>query len=110
MIETTSPDWGPNFDDEKAQALIGKRVLVDVTYRSRSEKVLEQKQFYGEIISISRFDGIIVRLQGLQEERRLPPDLSRLQPAQPGQYPLKGSDAVVVDPDLVSSWTVYPPE
>lgn len=110
MTETTSNDWGPNFDDEKAQAVIGKHVLVDVTYRSRSEKVLEQKQFHGEIISASRFDGIILRLSGSNEERRLPPDLSRLQPANPGQYALKGSDEVVVDPDFLSSWTVYPPE
>jgi hypothetical protein len=109
MTKYTSEHWEPYFDEEEAKAIIGKRLLVGVTHRNRNEEVTGIEQFHGEIIRASREEGIILRLSGSGEERWVPPDLSRLEPANPGNYKLKASGEVVVDPDFLSSWTVYPP-
>jgi hypothetical protein len=109
MTESTSANWEPRFDDEDAKAIVGKHLLVGVTYRNRNEEVTGLEQFHGEIIRASREEGIIVRLSGSGEERWVPPDLSRLEPAGPGNYRLKATGEVVADPDLLSTWTVYPP-
>ena len=108
MTEYTSEHWEPHFDDDKATGILGKRLLVGVTYRNLDDEVTGLEQFHGEIIRASRDEGIILRLNS-GEERWVPPDLSRLQQADPGEYKLKGSGEVVVDPDLLSMWTVYPP-
>jgi hypothetical protein len=110
MIEYTCEHWEPYFDEEKAKAIIGKHLLVGVTYRNRNEEVTGVEQFHGEIIRATREEGIILRLGSSGEERWVPPDLSRLEPATPGNYKLKGTGEVVVDPDFLSMWTVYPPK
>jgi len=110
MTEHTSEHWEPYFDEEEAKAIIGKRLLVGVTHRNHNDEVTGLEQFHGEIIRASREEGIILRLSGSGEERWVPPDLSRLEPAAPGQYKLKGSGETVTDPDLLSMWTVYPPK
>ncbi|WP_234086326.1 hypothetical protein [Azonexus sp. R2A61] len=110
MTEYTSEHWEPYFDEEEAKAVIGKHLLVGVTHRNHSEEVTGLEQFHGEIIRASREEGIILRLSGSDKERWVPPDLSRLEPATPGNYRLKDSGEVVVDPDLLSTWTVYPPK
>jgi hypothetical protein len=110
MSVFTSEHWEPYFDDEEAKTIIGKRLLVGVTHRSHDDEITRIEQFHGEIVRASREEGIILRLSGSGEERWVPPDLSRLEAAAPGSYRLKGSGEVVVDPDLLSTWTVYPPK
>lgn len=110
MTEFTSEHWEPYFDEEEAKTIIGKHLLVGVTHRNRNEEVTGLEQFHGEIIRASREEGIILRLSGSGEERWVPPDLSRLEPAAPGNYRLKDTGEVVVDPDFLSMWTVYPPK
>lgn len=110
MTENTSEQWEPYFDEEEAKSVIGKRLLVGVTHRNRNDEITGIEQFHGEIIRASWKEGIILRLSGSGEERWVSPDLSRLEPAEPGNYTLKGSGEVVVDPDFLSTWTVYPPE
>lgn len=109
MNEYTSEHWEPYFDDEKALSVIGKHILVGVTYRNHDEAVVGVEQFHGKIIRANREEGIIIQLNGTDEERWIPPDLSRLESADPGEYILKSTGEVVVDPDLISTWTVYPP-
>lgn len=110
MTANTSEHWEPYFDDKEAKDLIGKHLLVGVTRRNHQDEVVGLEQFHGEIIRASREEGIIIRLSGSTEERWVPPDLSRLEPAPPGNYRLKASGEVVVDPDFLSTWTVYPPK
>lgn len=110
MTEFTSEHWEPYFDEEEGKAIIGKHLLVGVTHRSHAEEITSIEQFHGEIIRASRAEGIILRLAGTSEERWVPPDLSRLEPAEPGNYKLKDSGEVVVNPDYLSTWTVYPPK
>lgn len=110
MTEYTSDHWEPYFDEEEAKAILGKHLLVGVTHRNHNDEVTGLEQFHGEIIRASREEGIILRLGGTDIERWVPPDLSRLEPATPGNYRLKDSGEGVVDPDLLSTWTVYPPK
>lgn len=110
MTEYTSEHWEPYFDEEEAKAIIGKHLLVGVTHRNHNDEVTSLEQFHGEIIRASQEEGIIIRLSGSDKERWVPPDLSRLESATPGNYRLKDSGEVVVDPDLLSTWTVYPPK
>ena len=110
MSESTSDHWQPYFDEKEAKAIIGKHLLVGVTHRNYSDEVTGVEQFHGEIIRASREEGIILRLSGSGEERWVPPDLSRLEQADPGEYRLKSTGEVVVNPDFLSTWTVYPPD
>lgn len=110
MTEYTSEHWEPYFDEEEAKTIIGKHLLVGVTHCNHNEEVTGIEQFHGEIVRASREEGVVLRLSGSGEERWVPPDLSRLQPAAPGNYKLKGTGEIVVDPDLLSMWTVYPPK
>lgn len=109
MTENTSAHWELHFDEAEAKAVIGKHLLVGVTHKNHNDEVTGLEQFHGVIIRASREEGIILRLSGSGEERWVPPDLSRLESAAPGQYKLKGSGEVVTDPDLLSMWIVYPP-
>jgi hypothetical protein len=101
-------EWQPYFDDEEAEILIGKHLLVGVTHRNHADEITDVEQFHGEIVRATREEGIVLRLAASGEERRLPPDLSRLEQAAPGNYRLKASGEVVENPDFVSTWTVYP--
>jgi len=107
---STPPDtWEPYFDDEEAKFIIGKHLLVGVTHRDHSDEITRFEEFHGEIVRANSREGIIIRLSGSTEERWVPPDLSRLEEAAPGNYRLKSTGEVVVDPDLLATWTVYPP-
>jgi hypothetical protein len=110
MTHDTSEHWEPYFDEDEAKATIGKHLLVGVTHRNHAEEITGIEQFHGEIIRASHSVGIILRLSGSTEERWVPPDLSRLETAAPGNYRLKVTGEVVVNPDLLSTWTVYPPK
>jgi hypothetical protein len=109
MTHFPSGQWEPRFDDEEAKAIIGKHLLVGITHCDHQGEVVGVEQFHGEIIRASRGEGIVIRLGGSAAEWFMPPDLSRLEPAAPGHYRLKGSGEVVIDPDFLSTWTVYPP-
>jgi hypothetical protein len=109
MTEDTTEHWKPYFDEEEAKSIIGKHLLVGVTHRNHKDEITDIEQFHGEIIRAHWKEGIVLRLSDSAEECKVPPDLSRLEPAEPGNYTLKGSGEVVVNPDFLSTWTVYPP-
>jgi hypothetical protein len=39
----------------------------------------------------------------------LPPDLAAFRRAEPGEYRLKSSTDVVIDPDVLGSWSIVEP-
>jgi hypothetical protein len=96
-----------DFSDEDARNVIGRRVLVGVTHRTMEDEVASLEQFHGIVDRVSRSEGLVLRLPG-GGERTIPPDLSRLEPAAPGDYRLKTTGEIVVDPDFTAMWTVYP--
>ena len=96
------------FDEVAAQQLIGKRVVVGVTYTDESGRPIEQRQFHGRVVRANAGEGIVLaRPSG--EEVRLPPLLKALQMASPGEYRLRSTGEVVVDPDYTCTWSVTRP-
>jgi hypothetical protein len=101
----------PPFDQVKASALIGKYVLIGLTYLDHRDNLIEQKQMHGRIMSADERQGFAVALEGKRKGETfwLPPDLRPFQEAKPGEYRLRSTGEVVVDPDLLATWTVNNP-
>ena len=89
--------------------LIGKVILVGVTYVDQEERVLERKQWWGVIESASASEGIRVNLKNSSDPCVLPPDLEAIRRAAPGEYRLKGSNEIIRDPDFLTTWTSLDP-
>jgi hypothetical protein len=98
---------GPHFDEEKAQRLVGKHVLIGITVVEDTGRLVEQRQIHGDVVRASR-RGILVRLRD-GEEYELPPDPSQFHEAPPGEYRLRSTGEVVVDPEYTTTWTVTRP-
>lgn len=105
-----SDNWDCLYEVGKAESLIGKYLLVGITRRNRNEEIISIEQFHGPILRINMKDGLVIKRADTKEEMSLPPQLEHYEDAAPGEYRLKSTGEVVVDPDLVASWTVYPPE
>ena len=88
--------------------LIGKTILIGLTYYEADGKFVEQKQLFGTIKSFQRSSWIEVDLDdgGTFD---LPPDRSAIQPADKGEYRLRSSGKIVIDPDYLCSYTVTKP-
>ncbi len=89
-----------SFDD-----LIGKVLLVGLTYYTRDNVFIEQRQYWGTVIESE--DDVICLKQKNGKIFTLPPDLSSIKPAPPGEYRLDSTGEVVIDPDFLSTWAVY---
>lgn len=98
------------FDQDLADSLVGKRVLVGITTVDRDDRPTGQRQFHGVIVRIDPRQGVVVAVHGTGDEVCLPPDLGSYHVAAPGHYRLRSTGEVVVDPDLTCTWTVKPPE
>ena len=98
-------DGTPPFWTEKAARMVGHRVLVGKTY-VRGESVLQHVQFHGVIEDASERQGFAVRRSDTGDIEWLPPDMRAFEQAPPGEYMLRSTGEVIVDPDMVSSWVV----
>lgn len=87
---------------------IGKHLLVGLTYLDHNDEVTRQVQLHGKITRIAD-DGIFLEPANGEGEVWLPPALEWLKPAPPGEYQLRATGEVVVDPDYLSTWTVKSP-
>ena len=107
---TSSDDGRPVWDEDDAQGLIGATVLIGITRKLADG--LAQEQFHGRIKSVHETNGIVVALDGARtgEDYRLPADLASLTAARPGEYRLRSTGEVLVDPDFICTWTVTPPD
>jgi hypothetical protein len=105
------PNFGkPPYDEDLAADLIGKYILVGLTYQDKQGNFLYQKQLHGVIIAAAP-NGITIALRGVNngETWIMPPDLSNIEPANPGTYTLKSTNEVVENPDFYSNWFVNRP-
>ena len=87
--------------------VVGKRVLIGLTYVDEHGDVTRQEQKHGLIVRADD-GGVTVRLAGTGDEMWLPPSLEALEPAAAGEYRLRRTGEVVVDPDLIATWTIEP--
>ena len=81
-----------------------------MTYLDHNEELLEQKQFHGDIVRIDDHEGIVIKLRDSGNEFKLPPDISSLTPAPEGDYRLRATGEVVLNPDLMTTWTLTKPK
>jgi hypothetical protein len=97
------------IDQELAQSLVGKHILVGVTYVDSLDNVIEKKQMHGRILRINSSEGVVIALASSGDEFKLPPDLGSVQVAPPGEYRLRSTGEVVANPDLTATWVVKNP-
>ena len=84
--------------------LIGKTLLVGITYYTHDNEYIEQKQFYG---TVTEANETVIRIkQKSGAELTLPPDLSSTKRARPGEYKLRSTGEVVVNPDFFATWNI----
>lgn len=95
------------WDDEFARAMLGKVLLVGLTYVDGDVERVEQ--FYGEVTSVDARKGILLRLAGNRDGEvfRLPADLRGIARATPGNYRLKSTGEIVENPDLTATWMIH---
>lgn len=97
------------FDDSVAPVLLGAYVLAGITYLDYGGLVKEQRQVHGRVVRASTSEGVILEIAG-GEEFWLPPDPTGYDPAEPGQYRLRSTGEIVVDPDYITGFMVEPPD
>lgn len=88
--------------------LIGKTILIGITYYTDENEFIEQKQYWGTVVEASELMISVRRNNG--EIFGLPPDLSSTRKAPPGEYRLNSTGEIVVDPDYLTTWTVKRPK
>lgn len=84
--------------------LIGKVLLVGITYYTHDNEYIEQKQFYGTVTEANETIIRVVQKDGT--EFTLPPDLSSTKRAQKGEYKLRATGETVIDPDFLATWNM----
>ncbi len=96
------------WDDDLAQRLLGKVMLVGLTYMGVDGAVVEQQQFFGRAVSVDPRKGILVALSGVRsgEHFNLPPDTRAIDAATPGEYRLRATGDVVVNPDYTAVFSI----
>ena len=99
------------FDAVRAASLIGKRVLIGITYEDRRGERTRTEQVFGTVASADP-DGIRVALDGARrgETKWLPPCTGAFRAAPRGEYRLRSTGEIVVDPDFTPQWTVKQPD
>ena len=85
--------------------LLGKKILIGITYVDKQENVLDRKQFWGVVEDASLETGIRVALKNSSDPCVLPPDLNAIRIASPGEYHFKDSNETIRDPDFITTWT-----
>ena len=94
--------------ENRFEDIVGKVILVGITHYTRRGACIKQKQLWGTVISAGQ-SGIVIR-QKDGTSFSIPPDLSSTEPAKPGEYRLRSTGEVVVNPDYLSTWNSYEDE
>jgi hypothetical protein len=103
--------WQP-WNQEIAESAVGKTVLVGITYLAADgQTVKRQVQYHGVVAVVDGKVGVTIECDGVHsgEKLSLPPDMKVFTPAKPGEYRLRSTGEVVVDPDFVTNWTSAKP-
>ena len=85
--------------------LIGKTILVRLTYVDEFNNLLEKNIIYGKIVKITSDTIDIIRSDNHQLFS-LPPDMSAIKEAQKGNYFISSTGESVSNPDYLSMWTI----
>lgn len=93
-----------HWDEDFARALIGKTLMLGLTFLDDDGDVVERQQFLGVVIEANDQEGIVLDLLGEQDGElyTLPPQTSPILPAEPGVTTLAGET-----PDFVVNWIIH---
>lgn len=107
----SSSDRATPFGQDRSNGVIGKYVLVGLTYLDERNNFLERHQVHGRIVAADQERGYTIRLEGTRkgEFLRLPPHPEPFLAAKPGQYRLRSTGEVVCDPDFLTTWIIQKP-
>ena len=92
---------------QSTDELLGKLVLVGVTYLDDNDNVESTTEIFGVVLP-SNDDEIRIRRE-IGDDFTLPPDHSAFAHASPGIYTLNSTGEKVENPDYISQWTVRSP-
>ena len=84
--------------------LVGRRLLVGITLQDGAGQVISRDQFCGRVVEVA--DGVVV-VDRNGTPAFLPSDEAAYEVAAPGTYRLAGTGEEVVDPDYVTTWTLF---
>lgn len=98
-----------DFDIHTGPELLGAHVLVGLTWVDRTGKTIKKGQFHGHVVCATASEGVVI-VNSAGEELTLPPDSRAFEHADPGEYRLRATGEVVIDPDYLTTWTIEPPE
>jgi hypothetical protein len=92
---------------ERLEVMIGKRLLVGITYVGSVDGPGNKLQFVGVVTEV---DPEVVIDHDSAEPFRLPAESDAYNEAPPGEYTLHGTGEAIEDPDFMTIWTVNPPD
>ncbi|MBQ8002742.1 MAG: hypothetical protein IJ297_04805 [Clostridia bacterium] len=84
--------------------LLGKVILVGFTYYTADDEFVERKQFCGEVFKV--LENTIWLRQKDGSEFSIPNDQEAIEDAPEGEYTLRSTGEVVVNPDYLSTWNI----
>jgi hypothetical protein len=107
MEDQPNPFVGLSIE-QAAAVMVGKYVLIGVTYYDKEGNEIRQQQFHGVIDSASD-QGILIALRGASqgETWNMPPDLRGFRAAEPGRYLLHSTNEEIDDPDYTVAWAFH---
>jgi hypothetical protein len=93
-----------HWDAAFAATLLGKTLLMNLTFLDEEGEVQERQQFFGVVIDATLDEGIVLDLMGEHDgdTYTLPPQTSAIEPAEPGVTSLTGEK-----PDFVANWIIH---
>jgi len=86
-----------------------KTIIVGFTHQASDGTILGQEQRVGLIVGMGP-TAVVIRDESRGETFTLPPDLSLIEKAPPGEYRLRSDGRVVNNPDYITSWSMTRPE
>lgn len=94
----------PFFDESYADSLIGKHVIVGYTHKNKKGKVVKQEQKHGRVLRVNSSEGVVIKQHNSDTTFSLPPDFRTWEKAKLGEYRLRSTGEVVVNPDYLTNW------
>ena len=96
------------FSPAAATDVIGKTIIVGITYTRHTGDLIRLEQYTGRIVRCNANEGLVIQTPSGVEEK-LPPDLRPLFGARRGEHRFRVTGEIVADPDLQTSWTSTAP-